>query len=115
MAPEPHSVPDTARPPCATIRATVHAAFDHVALSLSCTLESLLQETRTRGLLDDDVRKILEVDEAESLGGHDSDMHLLCYRSNAGVVYVTRDTAAENEPVSTTTAFASQSQPNSPE
>lgn len=85
----------------AAIRNAVHAAFDHVALSLSCTIPMLIEETRRRGIADEDVRRILEEDEAEANEGIESDMHLLCYRSNAGVPYVTRDTAAGNERLAT--------------
>lgn len=85
--------------------AVMHQAFDHVALSLSCALADLLAETRARGLPDGEVCRVLARHEAEARHGRPSEMHLLCCRSHAGTVYVTRDTAAGNEPVRAVEAF----------
>jgi len=90
----------------AAVRKQVHEAFDHVALSLSCTLPMLLGETRSRGIKDDDVRNILAADETEAASRLGSAMRLQCYRSNAGVLYITRDTAPDNQQASSFDAFA---------
>lgn len=89
----------------AVIREQIHHAFDHVALSLSCSLIMLLQETRSRGIYDDSVQHILTLDTAAAASGGESDMHLQLFRSNAGVTYVTRNTAPPNERVSPVAAF----------
>lgn len=89
----------------AFVRQEVHAAFEFVALSLSCTLPMLLEETRRRGLSDDDVRTVLTIDEQDVERGIESDMHLRCFRSNAGTLYLTRDTAARNDAASSFEAF----------
>lgn len=80
----------------ATVREEIHRAFDHVALSMSCTLPMLLAATRARGIKDEDVLSVLTLDELSAADGEESDMHLHCYRSGAGVLYITRDTAAPN-------------------
>lgn len=105
MAPEPNG---QAHPLSATRRIQIHAAFDRVALSLSCSLASLLRETRTRQIPDEAVRALLAGDEADARNGHTTDVQLLCYISNAGTIYITRDTAAHNEPLATKDAFTRQ-------
>lgn len=84
----------------------IHAAFDHVALSMSCTVAMLLEETRSRGLKDSDVCNVLSLDALNSAAGEYSDMHFECGRSNAGVLYITRDTAARNDRTFAFEAFA---------
>lgn len=95
---------------CNIVRAQVHAAFDEVALSYSCTLPTLLQATRRLGLQDNDVRTILVLDELDEQDGVESDRHFRCYRSNTGVLHLTRDTAAPNERASVLEVFVAHSQ-----
>ncbi len=87
-------------------RAEVHVAFNRVALSMSCTLPMLLAETRARGIADDDVRTVLAIEETEAAGGQGSDMHFQCFRSNAGVFYITRDTGPNNQLATSAEGFA---------
>ncbi len=88
------------------IRSQVHSAFDYVALSLSCTLSMLLQETRARGISDDDVRYVLACDERDAASGLGTDTHFQCFRSNAGQIYITRNTGPTNFLASSFEAFA---------
>ncbi len=97
---------DDPDPPEPTLRDQVHAAFDRVALSLSCTLPMLLEETRRRGIADDAVSEVLLADETAAAGGTGTDMHFQCYRSNAGVFYITRDTGPTNQLATSTEGFA---------
>lgn len=89
----------------AVIREQIHQAFDRVALSSSCGLSMLLTETRRRGIYDHSVKHLLELDEAATASSEETDMHLRLFCSNAGVIYVARNTAPSNERVSTCKAF----------
>ncbi len=98
------------------IRTQVHQAFDFVALSLSCTLEMLLEETRARGIADDDVAYVLACDERDAASGCGTDMHFQCFRSNVGRIYITRNTGPTNFLATSFEAFAQlRQQTNSPE
>ncbi len=88
------------------IRNQVHEAFDFVALSLSCTLEMLLEETRARGIPDTDVSYVLACDERDAASGCGTDMSFQCFRSNAGRIYITRNSGPSNFLASSFEAFA---------
>lgn len=94
------------KPLSLTIRVAIHDAFEHVALSMSCTLPMLLKETRRRGIADDDVRRLLSQEETEMACRRGSDMHFQCFRSRDGVFYVTRDTGSRNRLASSAEGFA---------
>lgn len=100
-----NSVPHDSREHYDHVRAQLDAAFDHVALSFSCTLPMLLEETRARGLNDDDIRHLLSLDELDFGTDASTDQHYHCARSNAGTPYITRDTAPVNEPISSFELF----------
>ena len=51
------------------------------------------------------MRTVLTIDEQDVERGIESDMHLRCFRSNAGTLYLTRDTAARNDAASSFEAF----------
>lgn len=89
-----------------TKRAAIHDAFNRVALSLSCTLPMLLEETRRRGIADEDVRRLLSEEETEMACSRGTEMHFQCFRSDAGVFYITRDTGPRNQLASAAEGFA---------
>ncbi len=97
------------------IRTQVHEAFDLVALSLSCTLEMLLEETRARGIPDNDVAYVLACDERDAASGCGTDMHFQCFRSNVGRIYITRNTGPNNFLASSFEAFAELGQQATPQ
>ena len=97
------------------IRNQVHEAFDFVAYSLSCTLEMLLEETRARGIPDTDVCYVLACDERDAASGCGTDMHFQCFRTNAGRIYITRNTGPSNFLASCFEAFAELGQKISPQ
>lgn len=87
-------------------RVAIHEAFEHVALGMACTLPMLLQETRRRGVADNDVRRLLSEEETEMACRQGTEMHFQCFRSRAGVFYVTRDTGPRNRLASAAEGFA---------
>ncbi len=89
-----------------SIRSQVHEAFDFVALSLSCTLEMLLVETRARGIPDNDVAYVLACDERAAATGRGSDSHFQCFRTTSGRIYISRDTGPDNFLATSFEAFA---------
>ena len=69
----------------------VHDAFEHVAFCSVCTLPMLLEETRARGIDDDDVRDLISDEESNLSFQCGGDRQFRCCRSAKGEFFIERD------------------------
>ena len=84
----------------------VHEAFDYVALGAACTLPMLLDETRKRGVDDDDVLEVLSNDETLLSFHMGNDKRFRCCRNDRGDLFIERDSGVNARLASAYELFA---------